>query len=167
MSSGDHKWIRGNHDNPTLCRTLVDRGYAGDYGYDEVNGFFWLGGAYSIDWRWRVPGISWWPDEELSYTHLGTAISRFERFKPVVVASHDAPASIRDHLLGIVSAQHACGIDKLRSFDNRTSSALDQMFHLWQPKHWVFGHYHVSTTFNFRGTQFTCVPELGTHDVEW
>src|SRR5437868_566145 len=54
----DHKWFRGNHDDPTISR--MHPNYLGDYGYDSETKIFWMAGAYSIDYQWRVEGLSWW-----------------------------------------------------------------------------------------------------------
>jgi len=68
MTSGDHRWFRGNHDDPAKCRVSI--GYLGDYGYLPEDELFWLAGAYSIDYMYRIPGRSWWGDEELSWPEL-------------------------------------------------------------------------------------------------
>ena len=49
-----------------------------------------MGGAFSVDWRYRTPGRNWWPDEtidEADVDRLGGA--------PLdVLVTHDAPAGI-------------------------------------------------------------------------
>src|ERR1700693_5291578 len=70
--SMDHRWFRGNHDNPDKCRKHPN--YLGDWGYDPETKIFWLAGAFSIDRAWRTEGVSWWADEELSNLELQKAI---------------------------------------------------------------------------------------------
>ena len=156
MSKGDHKFIRGNHDNPAECKLYP--WYAGDYGYDETDGIFWLGGAFSIDYMGRIPGKSWWEDEELSYTELSKAIDLYIEKKPKYVLSHEAPARISEYLLTVVLPGFR-GY-KLDCMASRTAGALQEMLDTHRPVEWVFGHYHVNQSFEWRGTKFTCVNEL-------
>lgn len=159
-----HKWFRGNHDNPAKCRKTHN--YMGDYGYDWQRDIFWLAGAFSIDREWRVAGVSWWPDEELSYNELSMAIDLYGQVQPKFVVSHEAPAragrAMLDTLMGpYFSAKAECCM-------SRTSEALQQMFQLHQPKEWVFGHYHVNRSFYVGDypTKFTCVAELAQYRLE-
>jgi Calcineurin-like phosphoesterase len=161
MNSGNHKWIRGNHDNPEVAQRLTDRGYAGDYGYDPEIGLFWMGGALSIDKAWRIPGKSWWAEEEISYPELAKIIDFYEQVKPKIVATHDCPQSIAEYLLNVIVP----GFRPEKLMSSRTSVALQQMFQIHQPEEWVFGHYHVSKSFHAKGTKFTCVNELDVYTI--
>lgn len=157
----NHKWFRGNHDNPAKCR--ANKNYLGDFGYLPEDKLFWLAGAFSIDKDWRIPGVSWWEDEELSYEELASAILLYDQVRPDYVLSHEAPArvgrSMLDGLMGpYFSAKTECCM-------SRTAEALQQMFEIHQPKEWVFGHYHVDKSFEINGTLFTCVAELSTYDL--
>jgi hypothetical protein len=161
MAQGNHRFIRGNHDNPAKCRLAP--GYAGDYGYDEKMGLFWMGGAFSIDFRMRLAGTSWWEDEELSYMELQEAIDLYTAKKPRWVVTHEAPAKAGEYMLTVVlpnfrSYKQAC-------FASRTAGALQTMLEIHQPEEWVFGHYHVTKSFNLPGvgTKFTCVNELAVY----
>jgi Calcineurin-like phosphoesterase len=163
MNSGDHKWIRGNHDNPEVARRLTDRGYAGDYGYDPEIGLFWMGGAYSIDKAWRVPGKNWWAEEEISYPELAKIIDFYERVKPKIVATHDCPSRISEYMLTVVLPSFRP--EKLECVGSRTAAALQQMLDVHRPTEWVFGHYHASKSFVWKGTKFTCVGELDVYTI--
>jgi len=46
-----HRFIRGNHDDPTLCRSTPH--WIEDASHDEEEDIFFLGGAWSIDADWR------------------------------------------------------------------------------------------------------------------
>src|SRR6266404_2664369 len=82
-----HKFFRGNHDSPEKCRAHAN--YLGDYGYLEEDGIFWVAGAFSIDRAYRIEGVSWWADEELSYAELGKATDLYREVKPRFVLSHE------------------------------------------------------------------------------
>jgi hypothetical protein len=160
--SDDHKFFRGNHDNPAKCK--ASRHYLGDYGFIPQDNLFWIAGAFSIDRLWRTPMETWWPDEELSYPELADAISLYERVKPKYVSSHEAPQAAASILLAKLMGPYFTA--KADCMMSRTAGALQTMLDLHQPKEWVFGHYHVNDRFFFRNTKFTCVPELGVYDLE-
>lgn len=157
----EHKWFRGNHDDPAKCRRNPN--YLGDYGYLEEDKIFWLAGAFSIDRAWRTPMESWWPDEELSYEELQKAIDLYSKIKPRFVLTHEAPAKAAKIMLLELSGAYFSA--KLECTSSRTSEALQQMHDIHQPEEWVFGHYHFGTTFEFQRTKFTCVPELGVYEL--
>ena len=156
-------FIRGNHDNPERCREYES--YQGDYGYDASGNFFWVAGAFSMDRDLRIEGISWWADEELSYSELGNVIDLYEFIKPDYVLTHEAPAKAGKCLLyGLKGSYFA---EKNSSTDSRTAQALQNMLDIHQPKEWVFGHYHFNHSFAvpFYNTKFTCVDELSTYEL--
>lgn len=153
----NHTWFRGNHDDPEKCRATV--GYKGDYGYDDHDSLFWLAGAYSIDYMWRVPGRSWWWDEELSWSELDKALDLYIQSKPRFVVSHEAPGSVATWLLTMV----APGFRPEKIVTTRTGQAMDRMLDAHKPEQWVFGHYHTDRTFDLKGVKYTCVNELSTY----
>ena len=145
------KFIRGNHDNPDVCRAHPN--YLGEYGYIDDWDLFYLSGAWSIDWDMRKPGVTWWWDEELSIRELNKALDLYEKVKPSIVVSHDCPEIAKISML-----LHIQG----RNFYNaptRTNQILQAMFEIHQPSNWFFGHYHSSRRFQIHETTFRCVAE--------
>lgn len=158
----NHRWFRGNHDDPAKCRANAN--YLGDYGFLPDDSLFYLAGAYSIDRAHRIVGLSWWEDEELSPDELTAAIALYRESRPRFVVSHEAPSEAAKVMLHALSgdyfaAKGACTM-------SRTAEALQLMFDAHRPEKWIFGHYHVDRTFDFRGTEFTCVAELSTYELE-
>jgi hypothetical protein len=162
--SQDHKWFRGNHDNPAKCHKHPNYLGIQDWGFLSEDNLFWVAGAFSIDRAWRIPGMSWWPDEELSYQELQKAIGYYEAVKPRFVISHEAPSKAAKIML--MGEQGGYFTAKLDCTMSRTAEALQTMFDLHKPEQWIFGHYHIDCTFDFQGTKFTCVAELSTYDLE-
>lgn len=152
----NHKWIRGNHDDPAKCRASV--GYLGDFGYLPDDELFYIAGAFSIDRDWRTPMVSWWPDEELSFEELDKALDLYIKVKPRFVISHEAPTSAATWLL----TQIAPNFRPEKIVTTRTGQAMGRMLDYHKPEKWIFGHYHIDRTFNFHGVDFTCVNELST-----
>jgi len=151
---GNNRFIRGNHDNPDVCREY--EGWIPDATFDEDTGVFYLGGAWSIDYQWRTQGIDWWEDEELSYDELQAAIDVYERAKPRVVVTHECPEDIVGYMMPWYK----------QDFRSRTRDALGSMWSLHKPQLWVFGHWHSSVTASFEGCQFTCLNELEHLTIE-
>jgi calcineurin-like phosphoesterase family protein len=151
----NHKFFRGSHDSPKKCREY--KNYLGDYGYLAEDKIFWCAGALSIDRQYRIEGISWWADEELSYDDLGTAIDLYVESKPRFVLSHEAPAKVGAFLLYDLAGPYFAM--KSGCQDSRTAQALEAMLSLHQPEKWIFGHYHVDKKFHVPGydTEFICV----------
>lgn len=166
-------FIRGNHDGPKDCREHPN--YAGDYGYLEKEDIFFLGGAWSIDWQYRIEDISWWRDEELDIVELNKAQNLYLEKKPRIVVTHEAPSAAAISLLSGLTLPAFTGDNptnvkkdeaygyykaKLGCVTTRTSQVLQQMFELHQPEHWIFGHYHFTKDFEINGTKFHCLAEL-------
>ena len=151
----NHKFFRGNHDDPERCRRHPN--YLGDYGYLEDDSVFWIAGAWSIDRNMRIEGVTWWRDEELNYNELNTAVDWYIKVKPRFVLSHEAPATAAKVLLYSLSGTYFA--EKAQCQQSRTSQALEIMFQYHQPEKWIFGHYHVDKKFTVPGksTEFICV----------
>jgi len=159
MAKGSHYFIRGNHDNPSVCAThpfwVKDGTYAPLKGVEGV--VFCVGGATSIDAVYRTTGYTWWEDEELSYAQWMGVISDYEVLKPNIVATHDLPES-------------ACAavMRNLYAYPNhsRTRQALDNLLDIHKPAVWVHGHWHVSYRQVYRGVEFIGVGEGHHLDLE-
>ena len=161
----NHWFIRGNHDDPKVCRE--HHNYAGDYNYWQDKKMFYIGGAYSIDGMMRrhyqkeTGRAIWWDDEELSIHELELAYKLYASKKPEIVVSHDAPDTPANYLLNKIMLNYS--IDK--KIPTRTGKILEKMFHFHQPKTWIFGHYHFDNDFIIEGTRFICLGELSYIDL--
>lgn len=160
----NHKWFRGNHDDPAKCRQNPN--YLGDYGFFRDENLFWLAGGFSIDRIYRVPGVTWWEDEELSWTELQKAIDLYKEVKPRFMCSHEAPSEAAKHmLLGLVGNSDYFAA-KMGCTHSRTAEAMQVMLDAHQPEEWIFGHYHVNKSFAWKGTLFRCVAPMDTYTIE-
>ncbi len=181
------KFLGGNHDNYTkttcpicqgkACLECESRGYnfshlsphfLKDFGVWEVPDFgsiFYVRGAWSIDKSWRLPNVSWWEDEELTYQQCVNAIQAYEQMKPEFVVTHTVPQSI----IPSIPFNRMFG-DTIHG--NRTEQMLENMYQLHQPKKWIFGHWHVDWRKWFEHpktnckTEFICLKELGYIDFQ-
>lgn len=147
------RFIRGNHDSPDESKASI--GWIQD-GTVEDN-VMYIGGAWSIDWQRRVPGRSWWPDEELSHQELEELIEKYEKVKPEIMITHDFPTSAAYEMF----LKETNG----KQFLTRTGEALDAMFKIHTPKLWLAGHWHIDKTMEMCGTKFICLGELSYLDL--
>jgi hypothetical protein len=155
MVKGDHKFIRGNHDNPAVCQKHTQWIPDGTI----ENGVMYIGGALSIDRAFRIEGFSWWPKEELSIAELNQLVDKYIEAKPRVMITHECPDLVANELVRYI------GRDK---FDDpsRTRQAFQSMWSAHSPEVWVFGHWHHSFDHVLNGTRFKCLAELECFDLE-
>jgi len=155
----NHRFIRGNHDDPKEANAHPN--CLGDYGVTK-DGIFFVAGGYSIDVDWRkanqhlYPTPIWWKDEEIAESEFEKILKLYEINRPRIVVSHDCPSEVRDILPAV----------KGKLYRNRTSDGLlSAMFKAYQPKFWIFGHYHEAFDSIINGTRFVCLAELETFEV--
>lgn len=149
-----HMFIRGNHDNPYLCR--VQSNWIPDG--TIVNNIAFIGGASSIDRMWRTEGVDWWPEEQLTIGELNRILDVIAETKPDIIVSHECPEFVSDDIV-----KHF----NMRKFqdDNRTRMMLQSIYDIYTPKYHIFGHWHVSYHKKINGTKFICLNELETFDL--
>ena len=163
QNDGTHRFIRGNHDDPELCKTM--NGYIPD-GRVEGHTMF-LGGAWSIDnpdappgWYKRTAGVDWWEGEECSAAELDTFLDVYATVKPRVMITHDCPTDASHEMF------FRTGLVKGLEYPNRTASALQRMWSLHQPEYWFFGHWHHTKHIKLGNTHFQCIGELDYIDFD-
>ena len=142
------RFIRGNHDDPALCRAhpnWISDGTIAD-------GIFYVGGAASSDRARRVEGQGWWRDEELDLADWDRVIAAYAAARPRVVASHDAPESVRAQLFPV----------PWDLAPSRTRQALDALLALHAPQTWIFGHWHAHRDAVIGGVRYIA---LATHQA--
>jgi len=162
-SDGNHRFIRGNHDNPTRCKSMS--GYIAD-GTVE-NDVMYVGGAWSIDnpnappgWYRRTPGVNWWEDEQCSDTQFEHMLSTYAVAQPRIMITHDCPASIAKSMFW------DSGFIRGPQYYHRTGDWLDRFLAIHQPQEWYFGHWHRSMQYKQGNTLFHCIGELDFVDVQ-
>jgi len=145
-----HRFIRGNHDNPAVCR--VHPNFIPDGTVD--NEVMFIGGAWSIDYAFRTEGKDWWKDEELSLNELNILIDKAIMYRPKIMITHDCPQSIAVPLFNAFPMK------------TRTQQALQSILEAIRPETWIFGHWHKDISMEISGTRFICLNELSHIDMD-
>jgi hypothetical protein len=101
----------------------------------ELSGdIFFVRGAWSIDYKYRVRGVSWFFEEELNNQQCEDALALYKKTKPDFVITHCAPQSVMKWL--------HLGYSDGTIIPTKTNTLLQDMWEYHRPKIWVFGHYH-------------------------
>jgi predicted phosphodiesterase len=146
------RFIRGNHDNVEVCRTFTDGGIRWIPDGTLENGILYVGGAWSIDYQMRTPGLNWWYNEELNEVEWEEIFKSLEgRFEEVhTVISHDLPQRV-SHM--VLPAHKPV-------LPTRTAAYLDMLWNrLPNVRLWIFGHYHTYHNFEYNGVNMMCLPD--------
>lgn len=157
--SGQHRFIRGNHDKPETCKNDMT-GYIAD-GTVE-NDVMYVGGAWSIDYRYRTEGVDWWRDEEASTVELRQFLDTYAMIKPRVMITHDCPTLAAYYMF----IREGKSIGGNVQYLTRTAETLQAMFEIHQPEEWYFGHWHATKSRVIDGTKFNCLGICDFVDVE-
>jgi predicted phosphodiesterase len=156
----EHKarFIRGNHDNPSVCKKhtqwIPDGHVEGD--------MMFVGGAVSIDRAYRTEGIDYWSDEELSWNELEEIRKKYIEYRPRIMVTHECPQTIAEE----VCRQANRGVKLDPQHSSRTRQTFAAMWAEHQPEYWIFGHWHHPIDLKLNGTNFICLAELETIDIE-
>lgn len=144
-------FINGNHDNSAECRNY--KNFLGRYGFNEELNIFYIGGGESIDKHLRTPGLDWWEDEQLNTLEANKALELYEKIKPAIVVSHEAPREQAEHLCHLHSTSWTCKI-------------LNEMLKINRPLRWIHGHYHKTFTQEIQGTIYHSLGILKVSKIE-
>jgi len=160
---GGHRFIRGNHDHPALCKTMPS--YIPD-GTVE-NDVMFIGGAWSIDnpkappgWYKRTENYDWWADEECTNEQFEQMFDVYKTVKPRVMITHDCPAKVSYPMFW------GSGFVNGPVYANITSAWFDRFIDAHEPEEWYFGHWHKTMSYKYGRTMFQCLGELDYMDVE-
>lgn len=143
-------WLDGNHENHNQLdadggawqpgMTYQPRGSIRELG-DKRAMFF--GGASSIDKDLRIQDKSWWPQEDIKY---GQIMSALEKQGPIdIMFSHEFPLAF------------SYGSYK-KEFGRGDKQALDALRQKFRPRFWIFGHHHNFQQGETEGTKWMCAP---------
>jgi len=116
----------------------------------DINGtvIMFVGGADSIDKRYRTPRLSWWAQEVLTDEDYDYIVSTVERAD--IIVSHTCPNlfDVREQLY------YDKGYDPSRYI-------LDKVYAKYKPKYWFFGHWHRFIKNSYENTEWYAIDMIG------
>jgi UDP-2,3-diacylglucosamine pyrophosphatase LpxH len=155
--------IRGNHDDPEYFKqtnnpfdfsniTLLED-------YSELTllskSILLIGGAVSIDRRFRTEGKSWWCDEPFKLKLEHEFPYRDSQYDLVV--THTRPG-VCGAFKGFDNIKEWCDQDAdLKNDLIEESQLLNYVYERTRPKDWIYGHFHTSNTTQYETTKFRCL----------
>jgi len=158
---GPRFFVDGNHENFPCLDTDMEMPYEVvpnllhiPRGYISGETMF-IGGGHSIDRSRRTPGYDWYPDEVLT----GCQFHKIMSVKPekvTTIISHDCPTFVMEWLV------HNRSKDR---HPHQHQDALAMIFHRFQPKTWIFAHYHLSFYKEIHGCLFRCLKINETMEI--
>lgn len=151
-------WIDGNHENHDLLDKdhgawqskwiHLPRGsvvsFFNELGEEKRVMFF--GGASSIDKPHRLPHVTWWPQESITYGQIARTLE-IEKGPIDAIISHDHP----------ISFPYSDRRYKT-PFGKTDQEMLEVLKVTYKPKFWFFGHHHFGETGVTDGTEWYCCP---------
>jgi Calcineurin-like phosphoesterase len=159
-------WVDGNHDDhPGLAHLAPDGhglGPVADQIWHLPRGYRWtwgglrflaLGGAHSIDRRFRTPGQDWWPQEAITPVQALAAIAQGPAD---VMVTHDCPSGVTP--AGLVTPLPSAWVPEEPAADAHRAllgSVVDEVGPAWL----IHGHYHARYTAHRAGPSRTCQVE--------
>lgn len=111
-----------------------------------------LGGAVSLDKKWRTEFLDWWREEEWGYIETENLLNFLKKENEFdYVFSHSAPAEAAPFLAKF-KGFNDMPINILKENDStvRLNTMVCSMIEF---KHWYFGHYHV----HFTEEKYSCL----------
>lgn len=160
--------ILGNHENYSILNTfkktsifnakarlMKDKVYIIDNGevlnIDDKS-FFVFGGALSIDKAYRVPYISWWPQEQPTVSEFNNAISNLEKINYDIdyFLAHDVDRDIASKMFNKPTIINSSASDMLRELEFKIKDNNDKKYK------YFFGHWHEYSTFG-EDIKYTCL----------
>lgn len=146
----DFVWVLGNHDNhesivakklnPDGTRRISDRNSNLPNGQViELDGvrIGALGGAYSVDRKWRTAGKDWWPQEEPTEEEAERLIAAsLQGPRLDIMLTHDVPLAVSG-LRGLPGLSTET-VERA----NRTRTLLQETARQIRPKVLFAGHWH-------------------------
>lgn len=149
-------FFRGNHDDPSYFEAPI-KDYINTHRFRLMEDFtivevarervMCIGGAVSVDRRFRKVNSSYWFDEEISFKNYDLHRYVKETEVPItILATHSAP---RKYVMAYVKKEDwvriSFDVDKKLVLDcDREDKVLENMYKNYPAPKWIHGHYHFS-----------------------
>lgn len=153
--ANNHIWVvRGNHDNPKYFEEegKYSKDYVTfmeDYKIYTIAGktILPIGGATSLDKKYREEGKTWWPDEVIKRVEMKTLPVRVD-----VIVSHQCPM-----IFDPIHLRFDDEDDKLFEEVQNERDYLSEIAFNVKADYWYYGHHHEHYKGEYKGITWTCL----------
>ena len=155
-------WCDGNHEDhwalrdrttDELAPNIIYMPRGSTYQLEDGRNVLFMGGAHSIDKYIRRVGVDWFPEEVITQKDM----MNLPNCKVDIFITHTCPEELLVDLL---------------PFDERktvepSNYALSELWKIYKPALWFFGHWHKYLTGVMMGTKWYCLSAPGFGDRWW
>jgi len=155
-------WCDGNHEDhwairdrttDELAPNIIYMPRGSTYQLDDGRTILFMGGAYSIDKLMRSRGIDWFPEETISQKDM----MNLPDCKVDIFITHTCPEEL---LLDLLPTDE-------RKTSEPSNIALSELWKIYKPSLWFFGHWHTYLTGVMMKTRWYCLSATGFGDRWW
>ena len=107
---------------------------------------FVCGGASSVDKNLRIPGVSWWPQEDISHAEIEEALDNLEKedYHVDYILTHTCPHSLIPLMF---ETYRSSTVRRKFYLSDPTAHFLDEVNSRTSYLEWYFGHWHEDKDF--------------------
>lgn len=155
-------WCDGNHEDHWALRDRTTNELAPNiiymprgstYQLKDGRTILFMGGAHSIDKHLRRIGIDWFPEEVITQKDM----MNLPDCKIDIFITHTCPEELLVDLLPIDERKRA----------EPSNYALSELWKMYKPSLWFFGHWHYHMTGVMMGTRWYVLSAPGFGDRWW
>lgn len=155
-------WCEGNHEDfwslkgresDEIEPGIIYMPRGSTYTLPDGRIILFMGGAESIDKMYRTEGIDWFREEIITQKDF----QNLPEGKVDIFVTHTCPTELVNDLR---QGYPEKGYEP-------SNKALSQLWKMYSPKLWFFGHWHQHRVFNLEGTQFYALSAPGCCGRWW
>lgn len=151
---GNHEdhWALRDRESDELSPGITYMPRGSTYTLPDSRIMMFMGGGYSIDKEWRTVGVSWFPEETITQKDL----MNLPDVKPDIFITHTCPKELLETMLEV---------NPYKPIDP-SNDALSELWKMYHPGLWFFGHWHMYRTGMLDSTAWHCLGAVG-HMTKW
>lgn len=151
---GNHEdhWALRDRETDELAPNIFYMPRGSTYQLEDGRTILFMGGAHSIDHMRRTVGISWFPEEIITQKDM----INLPNCKADIFITHTCPEELLPNLLKV----------DWRKKHDPSNLALSELWKIYKPSLWFFGHWHRYSEGKMMGTKWYCLGAPG-FDTRW
>ena len=155
-------WCDGNHENHWSLRdretdelhpNVIYMPRGSTYELDDGRTIFFMGGADSIDKHRRKLGVDWFPEEVIR----GCDLMNLPKVDVDIFVTHTCPMELMNEMLKFNPAK----------FGDPSPRELSELWKIYKPDLWFFGHWHVYRETDMFGTKCYALGTCSYLNQKW